>query len=143
MTSDKDLYTSLPPDEVWQVYSNVEALFRGGGSMTSAKLLHQHGPRANDFTIVYDTIEQMEMVIQASNKGLSFSDSVERLKQIPIRGVVWRLPKGKILPKGLIINYLTKDHPLINVEHRMSVMDLMLKLKALAEMMERTEVIIK
>jgi hypothetical protein len=57
--------------------------------------------------------------------------------------VVWRLPKGKLLPKGLGINYFTKDHPLINVEYRMSVMDLMLKLKLLADMMERTEVIIK
>src|SRR5579872_4873081 len=92
------------------------------------------------FTIM---LKKMEMVLPDPHKGLSFADSIERLRAIPIRGVVWKLPKGKILPSGLLINYRTKDHPLINVARRMSDMDLMLKLKALSEMMERTEVTIK
>jgi hypothetical protein len=143
MISDKDLYTQIRPEEVWQVYRDVEAIFKGGGSSTSAKMHGQQGIRAKDFTIIYDPLEQMEMVCPDRTKGLSFSDSIDRLKHLPIRGVVWRLPKGRMLPKGLVINYQTRDHPLINVEYRMSVMDLMVKLKQLADLMERTEVTIK
>jgi hypothetical protein len=143
MRSDKDLYTQLKPEEVWQVYRDVEAIFKGGGSSTSAKMFGQQGVRAKDFTIIYDPIEQMEMVHPDRTKGLSFSDSIDRLKNLPIRGVVWKLSKGKMLPKGLIINYQAKNHPLINVEYRMSVLDLMVKLKQLADLMEKTEVTIK
>lgn len=143
MISDKDLYTQIRPEDVWQVYRDVDAIFKGGGSSTSAKMYGQQGIRAKDFTIIYDPIEQMEMVHPDRTKGLSFSDSIDRLKRLPIRGVVWRLPKGRRLPRGLVINYQTREHPLINVEYRMSVMDLMVKLKQLADLMEKTEVIIK
>lgn len=85
----------------------------------------------------------MEMVLPDVTKGLSFSDSVERLQGIPIKGAVWKLPKGSELPKGLIVNYKSKDHPLINVEYKMSVFDLMAKLRLLASMMTKTEVKIR
>ncbi len=71
MTSDKDLYTQIAPNEVWQVYRDLAALFRGGGSATETRLIGQHGLRANDFTIIYDHVEKMEMVLPDPHKGLS------------------------------------------------------------------------
>ncbi len=139
MKSDKDLYTQVKPEDIWKVYSSLDALFRGGGNQSSPRFYGPKGVRASDFNIIIDPIEKMEMVLPDRTKGLSFSDSVERLQGIPIKGVVWRLPKGTELPKGLVIHYKTKDHPLINVEYKMSVLDLMAKLKQLASLMTKTE----
>lgn len=139
MKSDKDLYTQVNPEDIWTVYSSLDALFRGGGNQSTPRLYGPKGVRASDFNIMIDPIEKMEMVLPNITKGLSFSDSVERLQGIPIKGVIWRLPKGADLPKGLIINYKKKDHPLINVEYKMSVLDLMVKLKQLASLMIKTE----
>ncbi len=143
MQSDKDLYTQILPEELWKVYSSLDALFRGGGNSSSPRLLGPKGVRASDFHIVADPIERMEMVLPDTTKGLSFSDSIERLQGIPIKGTIWKLPKGSELPKGLVVNYKTKDHPLINVEYKMSVFDLMAKLKQLSAMMTKTEVKIR
>lgn len=143
MKSDKDLYTQIRPEELWKIYSNLDALFRGGGNNNSARLFGPKGIRASDFRIINDAEEQMEMVLPDRTKGLSFSSSIERLQGIPIKDTVWKLPKGTQLPKGLVVNYKTKDHPLINVEYKMSVLDLMAKRKVLASIMEKTEVTIR
>ncbi len=143
MKSDKDLYTQVMPADLWKVYSSLDALFRGGGNASSSRLFGPKGVRASDFYIVNDAEEQMEMVLPDKTKGLSFSSSIERLQGIPIKGTVWKLPKGTQLPKGLVVNYKTKDHPLINVEYKMSVLDLMAKLKVLASMLTKTEVKIR
>lgn len=143
MKSDKDLYTQIMPNELWKIYSSLDALFRGGGNSSSPRLFGPKGVRASDFHIATDSIEKIEMVLPDKTKGLSFSDSVERLQGIPIKGLVWKLPKGSELPKGLVVNYKTKNHPLINVEYKMSIFDLMAKLKLLALMMTKTEVKIR
>lgn len=85
------------------------------------------------------------MVYPNPTKGLSFSDSIKRLRSIPIKGVVWRLAKGTEIPKGLVINYKNNntDHPLFNVGEPMSVTDLMLKLKYVSSKMEPTNERIK
>ena len=88
MKSDKDLYTELKPEEIWRVYSHVDALFRGGGNQSSPRLCGHKGVRARDFNIFFDHQENLEMVLPDKTKGLSFSDSIARLKNIPVRGTV-------------------------------------------------------
>lgn len=143
MKSEDDLYTTLSPDEIWKVYWNIDFLFRGGGSRDNPNLIGTKGPRARDFDIRYDTEERIEMVFPNPRKGLSFSDNIPRLQSLGISGVVWKLPKNSIIPKGLVINYKTKDHPLINVQHKMSSLELEAKLKVIAQQMIPSEVRIK
>ncbi|VAW86532.1 hypothetical protein MNBD_GAMMA17-2272 [hydrothermal vent metagenome] len=140
-----NLYTEISPDEIWKLYSHVNGLFSGGGNTSSSKLISPKGPRARDFDIRYDDDEKMEMVYPNTTKGLSFSDSIERLRNIPIKGVVWMLPKDAEIPKGLVINYKNKDtdHPLFNVGEPISVTDLILKLKYIASQMVSTKERIK
>lgn len=100
MQNQSDVYTTIGPAELWRVYDNLEGLFRGGGNSVSPQLVRAHGPRASDFSMIYDVTERCQIVIPDASKGLSFSDSVERLERIPIAGRVWLLPKGVQLPEG-------------------------------------------
>lgn len=143
MKSKEDLYTTIKPEDVWKVYQNIECLFRGGGNRTDAKLIGPKGVRAQDFTIIYDDEERIDIVLPNIGRGLSFSDNIGRLERLGISGIVWKLPKDSIIPKGLIINYKTKDHPLINVEHKMSVVELEVKLKIIADQMIASDTRIK
>jgi hypothetical protein len=86
--------------------------------------------------------ERCQLVIPDATKGLSFSDSIERLTGIPIAGRVWLLPRGSQLPEGLIFNYRTKDHPLLNVSRRMSVVELTTKLTAVSSLLRPTDAVI-
>jgi hypothetical protein len=135
-----DLYTEISPDEIWKLYSHLSGLFSGSGNTSSPKLLGIKGPRARDFDIRYDYDEKMEMVYPNPIKGLSFSGSIERLRKIPIKGAVWKLPINTEIPKGIVINYKNNetDHPLFNVGKPMSVTDLILKLQFIASKMEPT-----
>jgi hypothetical protein len=114
-------------------------LFRGGGSDGSPKLISANGPRARDFTLIYDPVELCQVAIPDSSKGLSFSDSIQRLQRIPIPGRIWLLPRGAALPEGLVFNYRTVDHPLLNVGRRMPVIELVTKLTAVAALLKPTE----
>jgi hypothetical protein len=143
MKSKEDLYTTIQPDDVWKVYQNIEALFRSGGNRKNAKLIGPKGIRARDFDIIFDQEACLEVVLPNEKKGLSFSDNVPRLQKLGISGVVWKLPEGSKIPKDLVINYKTKDHPLIGVGKKISVIELEAKLKVIAEQMEPTEVRIK
>lgn len=143
MVSVTDLYTSIPPSEIWKVYDNLAGLFRGGGSDGSPKLVTASGPRARDFNFVYDPIERCQIAVPDVTKGLSFSTTVERLRRIPIPGRVWLLPRGAILPEGLQFNFRDRDHPLLNVSRRMPVVELLSKLTAISALLKPTEVRIK
>ncbi len=140
-----DLYTEISPTEIWKLYSHLNGIFSGSGNTNSPKLISPKGPRARDFDIRYDNDEKMEMVYPNPTIGLSFSDSIQRLRNIPIKGVVWVLPKNSEIPQGLVINYKNNetDHPLFNVGERMSVMDLIIKLQYIASQMEPTSERIK
>ena len=96
--------------------------------------------RPADFNIQYDPGQGEYMVYPDVTKGLSFSNSIQRLKDIPIQGKVWQLPRGKILPDDLVVNFNTIDHPLINVGKKMTVAALISKLKELEKMMQYTGV---
>jgi len=138
--SKEELYTTIKPDDVWKVYQNVECLFRSGGNRTNSKLIGPKGIRAKDFHIEYDEEHCLEVVWPNKTKGLSFSDNLQRLKRLGISGVVWKLPKDSVIPDGLVINYKIKEHPLINVGSKMSVLELEAKLKFIAEQMVASEV---
>lgn len=141
--SQDDLFTTIAPEDLWRVYTDIAGIFRGGGNASGPRLVGPKGPRSSDFTIVYDLAEGLEVAIPDTRKGLSFSDSVERLQRIPIRGAVWRLPRGSTIPAGLIFHYQTRDHPLLNVSRRMPVVELTAKLLLLSKQLVPTAARIK
>jgi hypothetical protein len=141
------MYIQIERESIWEVYTEEIAkhgLFRGGGSASSAKMYKKEGEKESvreaDFKIVYDKSINEYMVYPDITKGLSFSNSLQRLQDLPIRGKVWRLPRGESLPEGLVINYRTIDHPLVNVKYKMPMPDLISKLKELERKMEFTGV---
>jgi hypothetical protein len=48
--------------------------------------------------------------------------------------------RDKTIPEDLVINYNSIDHPLVNVKKKMTVPELVKKLKELEKMMEYTGV---
>jgi hypothetical protein len=141
------MYIQIDRDNIWEVYTaeNAEAgLYRGGGSNASSKMYKtengEDSVRPADFKIVFDKDSGTYMVYPDPTKGLSFSNSLQRLKDLPIKGKVWRLPRDTVLPKDLVINYKTIDHPLVNVGIKMTMPELVGKLKELEGMMENTGV---
>jgi hypothetical protein len=143
------MYIAIDGAGLWTVYAEDKAphgLYRGGGNASSPRIFKEDNGkgsvRPSDFKIVFDPATEKEMVFPDPTRGLSFSNSLQRLKDIPIRGKVWLLPRGKRLPEGLLINYKTIDHPLVNVAYKMSVQELVSKLKQLESLMEYTGVTI-
>lgn len=139
MNTSSDTYTLISPGDLWKIYSSVHGIFRGGGSDSSPKLTGANGPRARDFDIVYDATEKCEIALPDQTKGLSFSSTIDRLRKIPIPGRVWVLPKGSQLPEGLMFSYRTQDHPLLTVSRRVTVLDLLSKLSAVADLLRLTD----
>lgn len=144
------MYITIDSEDIWKIYSGeiaAKGLYRGGGNTQSSKMYKnengQETVRPADFKIVFDKNENEDMVYPDPTKGLSFSSSLQRLEEIPIRGKVWLLPRDKALPNGLVINYKTIDHPLVNVKEKMSVKKLIEKLKELEQMMQCTGVTIR
>jgi hypothetical protein len=141
------MYIQIDRDDIWNVYtkeSAVEGLYRGGGNAATARMYKgENGNetvRPADFKIIFDSSAGEYMVYPDITKGLSFSSSLQRLKDIPIKGKVWLLPRNTELPRDLVINYKTIDHPLVNVGKKMSVKDLVEKLKELEKSMKATGV---
>jgi hypothetical protein len=71
-------YTILGPNDLWQFYSGVAGIYRGGGNSLDSKILRASGPRAKDVTIIYDSEQEIEMVIPNPSKGLSFASNIEK-----------------------------------------------------------------
>lgn len=141
------MYIQIDREDIWNVYTKKSApdgLFRGGGNKSSAKMYKtedgKESVRPADFNIQFDKILGEYVVYPDVTRGLSFSNSLQRLQDIPIQGKVWRLPRDKALPDDLVINFNTIDHPLINVGKKMTVPTLIAKLKELEKMMEYTGV---
>jgi len=141
------MYIQIDRDDIWEVYTKESApqgLYRGGGNESSPKMYKSENGeetvRPADFKIVFDKSVGEYIAFPDVTKGLSFSNSLQRLKDIPIKGKVWRLDRDKTLPAGLVVNYLTIDHPLINVKEKMTVPTLIEKLKQLEKQMDYTGV---
>lgn len=141
------MYIQIDRDDIWDVYtkeSAVDGLYRGGGNGSTPRMYKSENGaetvRPADFKILFDNGTGEYVVYPDITKGLSFSNSLQRLKDIPIKGKVWLLPRNADLPEGLVINYKTLDHPLLNVGKKMSVGDLVVKLKQLEKSMKATGV---
>jgi hypothetical protein len=141
------MYIQINREDIWTVYTKEKApngLYRGGGNASSAKMYKtedgKESVRPADFNIQFDKSLGEYVVYPDVTKGLSFSNSLQRLKDIPIKGKVWWLPRDKELPEDLVINFNTIDHPLINVGKKMTVPALIQKLKDLEKLMEYTGV---
>ena len=101
-------------------------------------MVRQDRLRAADFDIETDD-HGVEWVLPNATKGLSFSDSVQRLGRLRIKGVIWELSSPEELPDGLVINYKDKDHPLINVDRKMTAAMAIRLLNQLGKKMTRTK----
>jgi len=141
------MYVTVDGEHLWSIFTDTAAsdgLYRGGGNTTSAKMTKLEGGketvREADFTIQWDKGANEYMVYPNPNKGLSFSNSIQRLKDIPVEGKVWLFPRTKKLPAGLVINYKTFEPPLLNVKEKMSVPTLIDKLKEMETLMHNTGV---
>ncbi|EGQ8056190.1 hypothetical protein ACS6BV_004688 [Vibrio alginolyticus] len=78
------------------------------------------------------------LIIPNRKFGISFADSLEKLRKQLVSGRAWKLSVGKKLPEGLCFNYLDKDHPLLNVSKPMPARELQMRLEELAEIMINT-----
>ena len=141
------MYVTVDGEHLWSIFTDARApngLYRGGGNTKSAKMTRMEGGketvREADFTIQWDKGTNEYVVYPNPTKGLSFSNSIERLKDIPVEGKVWLFPRNKDLPKGLVMNYKTFDHPLLNVKEKMSLPTLIEKLKEMEALMHNTGV---
>ena len=141
------MYIQIERENIWQVYTTEiakDGLLRGGGNTSSAKMFRsnngEESVRPADFKIVFDASSGEHVVYPDPTKGLSFSSNLQRLRDIPIPGRVWLLPRDRKLPEGLVINYKTIDHPLLNVSRNMKMSELIGKLKEVEAMMTDTGV---
>lgn len=133
-------YTTVGPDEIWKLYNNLHGIFRGGANQQSPKLVRADGPRRKDLDVRIDPSSGLEMVYPNPTKGLSFSDSVEMLARKSLEGQVWMIPKGTRIPGDLVFNIKDRDHPLLNVSRKMSVLELTALLMELAALMKPCDV---
>ena len=132
----KGQFTTIGPDEIWKIYSNLHGIFRGGGNTKVPKIVRADGPRRKDLDVRMDSSTGLEMVYPNATKGLSLSDSVDTLAKKALEGQVWVIPKGSKIPGDLVFNIKDKDHPLLNVSKPMSVLELTALLTKLAALMK-------
>lgn len=142
---DNELWLELDNDSLWKGISGLSIAYNGGGNSTHPKLhvkpspLKPHGFKPDDLKITPNS-DGVPMVYPKPTIGISFSTTIERIERLRIKGVVWKLPKGTLLPDGLVFNLEAsdKDHPLLNVSKEMSLADFIAKLDELAKMMTKT-----
>lgn len=130
----KDLYTVVSPKELWNVYKND--VWRCGRSSHAGLNKLRLG---KDLDYAIDPfIPNNALIIPNQKFGISFADSLDKLRKQPVSGRAWRLGVGKQLPEGLCFNFLQKDHPLLNVSRPMTAEDLILRLDKLSKLMINT-----
>lgn len=144
------MYLTIDANNLWKTYDQKIApkgLYRGGGNSSSAKMYKdqngQKSVRPADFKIIFDKTENADMAYPDPTRGLSFSNSIGRLEDLSIVGKVWLLPRDAKLPEGLVINYRSIDHPLVNVKDKMPLPKLIEKLQQLEALMSNTGVTIR
>lgn len=103
------MYIQIDRDDIWNVYTKTNApkgLFRGGGNNASPRMYKTEDGkdtvRPADFNIQFDKSLGEYVVYPDVTKGLSFSNSIQRLNDIPIKGKVWLLPRDAQLPEDLV-----------------------------------------
>ncbi|WP_020408916.1 hypothetical protein [Hahella ganghwensis] len=131
-------YTTASPEDFWieVVHSEV---YRSSKSKSNPKYLQKDGLRPADFDKAADPFAEDKLLIPNPNKGLSFADSMETLRNKKIRGkylfrgqTAWMITPGP-LPEGLVINYQDKSHPMINACRVMLESEFINKINTLLE----------
>ncbi len=133
--STQDLFTVVPPENLWVEFKESEGIFRCGRSTHPALKNLRLG---KDLTFAVDPFAQEKLIVPNNCYGISFADSLATLKSQPVRGVAWIFPRGQTLPDGLVFNYRDKWHPLLNVSRPMTESKLLQTLNRLADMMRCT-----
>jgi hypothetical protein len=144
------MYITIPGENLWSVYTKDKApdgIYRGGGNASSPRAVKKDDEgkdrvRPDDFDIKFDESTKKDAVYPNPTLGLSFASSVAWLRRRKITGTVWRLPRNARLPPGLVVNYNDIEHPLINVAYKMSVPELVEKLRQLEALLEKTGIVI-
>jgi hypothetical protein len=144
------MFITIPGDSLWSVYTKDKApdgIYRGGGNASSPRVVKtddegKNSVRRSDFDIKFDESTKTDVAYPNPTLGLSFSSTVDRLRIRKITGKVWRLPRNARLPPGLVVNYNDIEHPLINAAYKMTVDELVEKLKQLEALMENTGITI-
>ncbi len=130
----RNLYTVVSPGELWNTYKND--LWRCGRPKHPA--LHKLRLGKDLYFAMDPFVPDNALILPNEKYGISFSDSIEKLRSQPISGVAWKLELGKHLPEGLCFNYRDKDHPLLNVSRIMPANELVSLLGELSTIMENT-----
>lgn len=130
----KDLYTIVSPKDLWKIYKN-DVWRCGRGSHPGLNKLRL----GKDLHHAIDPfVPDNALIIPNQKFGISFADSLDKLRKQPVSGRAWKLGIGRQLPEGLCFNFLQKDHPLLNVSKPMTAKDLMLRLDQLSKIMTNT-----
>jgi len=132
MITKKDHFITVYPRDLWKVFSDKNALYRAGSAAHPRFVNLRLG---KDLKASHDPFVDDPLILPNPRGGISFSDSIETMKRHGLKGTPWVLPKGKIIPHGLVFNYIDKTHPLLNVSRPMRQSELVKLLKQLTLMM--------
>lgn len=134
-------YTTLGPDKLWREFLTGR-IYKGGGGITDPKMVLLSGLRARDFDIRFLPGTRNELVYPNSTMGLSFAGSIERLARVGISGDVWELRSDTTLPQGLVVHFMKKDHPMVNVAEPMPIAKVIYLLNELGKRMKHSGYVI-
>lgn len=130
----KNLYTVVSPKELWSVYKND--VWRCGRNSHAGLNKLRLG---KDLHYAIDPfIPDNALILPNQKFGISFADSLDKLRKQPVSGRAWKLAVGRQLPDGLCFNFLQKDHPLLNVSRPMTANNLLICLEQLSKLMINT-----
>ena len=131
----QNYYTVISPEKLWEAYRQ-DILRCGRGTHPGLQKLRL----GKDIHFATDPFTPNNSMIIPNHKfGISFADSIEKLRKQPVSGTAWKLPFGKQLPDGLCFNYREKDHPLLNVSRVMPENEFISLLQKLSGLMENTK----
>lgn len=129
-----DLYTVVSPENLWKVYKND--VWRCGKGTSPG--LNKLRLGKDLYHAVDPFVPDNAVIVPNQRYGISFADSLNKLRSQPVKGKAWKLPVGKKLPDVLCFNFLHQDHPLLNVSRPMSAKELLVCLEELAGHMINT-----
>ena len=130
----KNLYTVVSPKELWSVYKND--VWRCGRNSHAGLNKLRLG---KDLHYAIDPfIPDNALILPNQKFGISFADSLDKLRKQPVSGRAWKLAVGRQLPDGLCFNFLQKDHLLLNVSRPMTANNLLICLEQLSKLMINT-----
>jgi hypothetical protein len=127
------IYTFIAPGDLWGQYADLPGLLRGGALVDGQPNVDVR--ENTDYKV--KAVDGVPTVIFDGKKGMSFASNVDRLAAIPVKGKVWLLPRGSVLPEGLgfVLKNGDATHPMLAVTRDMPLVELRQKLADLAHML--------